>query len=193
MSYHIRNMVTDEVRMDDQRFDYSKKYLGLSKEVRIYKTFVEPTPEYEPRTHYLKKLNPVWTDEIHPDENPNQVYKYTIGWEKHQKTDQQIIIELNNSVGEHIDAVLKTNGYDRTKKIRDSIQGMQLGLIPMDTHLINYAFSIFQWADQCRDLRDDMEAALLDPENPTLPDFQWPPVPYASFDEYMEQQTPPLP
>lgn len=174
MSYHIRNTATGEVRMNDRRFDYANKtYVGMSENVRIYKTVQDPQPvEYDSRIHNLKRAEPIWSDDLVPDEE-NEVYAYVIGWELTQKSDEEILEELKQAYINHKEEHYPSHLRERDKDKRDDILFRLLTGAEVSAEEQAEQLTIGDWQKQISAEYDNQKAAFIN--DGTMPSFEFTP------------------
>lgn len=138
---------------------------GLSDNIKFYHIIDNPPP-YDRLTHRLIIDGYDFIETGHIGE----AYKL---YRLEQLTNDEIIANLNNSLGEHLD-----NNYPAYEETKHLAQILRLSLVKnkdtwntQDNARFNYMLSMGDWQAKCRDERDRREEELIN--NGVLPSFEW--------------------
>lgn len=185
MKIHLKNTDTNEVKMNVSypRISIAEPVVGLSENLLYYYTEEEEKTAYNPLTHKLVRTE-AWTDETHPEYT--HLKKHEVAWQKTQLSDEQIISNLNEELGRHLD-----EKYLLPVRIKHLKEGIELQLLgesrtTEQNKRLLYLVSIGDWMNSCRDVRDARQEALIN--EGTLPSFEFPEMPYQSFEDFKEQK-----
>lgn len=145
------------------RYDMGK-ISGLDPDIKFYYINESNKPEYNYNTHKLV------LSETFVDEEP--IGTYTKSWNIEQLSNDQIIINLNNSLGNHLDTLYPE--WERSKHAGESLRFILKGQENWDNNdlaRIQYIEATANWARDCRLERDNREQKLL--INGIIPSFVW--------------------
>jgi hypothetical protein len=172
MRYIIRHNI-DNVEKIINKYpnkDTSKLIHGFDYDAyEIFEVIEDVEPEYDSNTHKVD-YNYNYTDEVGISPNTKKVYKI---WEVIQLSDDEIISNLNNSLGVHLD-----NQYPLWERAKHAGEGSYILWNKLETTLTQeeldrkaYIDATFAWITAQRAERDSRENELL--TNGVLPSFIW--------------------
>lgn len=136
-----------------------KPAIGLDANIDYYGIVEGEKPTINHNTHYLKIVE-VFSDE--PYQEMTHIKTYMKKYESHQLSNGQIINNLNNSLGNHLDS-----GFPLWKQIK-YLKELANGITPERKAEIQ---PYFDWQNRCRAERDLRENELIN--NNELPSFDW--------------------
>lgn len=142
--------------------DITKPLIGFTGDEKYYFIQEDERPTCDYRTHRIERTEEYLDDVKVYDHLP--VYK--VSYEVVQISNEEIIVNLNNAVGEHLDSQ-----YPEWERIKHNAEiTAMLVYQSIDTERKEYIESLFNWSTQCRAERDEQEADLL---NGILPSFEF--------------------
>ena len=151
--------------------DEGSKILGFDYENdSIYVIVAADKPDYDSNTHYLQ-FQEEYTEELYEGFHNVKICNHT--WSAVQLSDEQIIENLTNHMGNYLDAE-----YPMHKREKHSAEGCYYLLAKIEGNITQeqedrrtYIDSMYDWITSVRADRDTKEEELI--TNNTLPSFEW--------------------
>lgn len=182
MKVILRNLSTGEIKHVNYPRHDNGPVIGLSSNLRYYVTEnIDYTDSFDSNLYHLK-LHEEYTDE--PSSTYPHIYVRRLWYELELNDVNQIIENLNNSVGDYLETCFpywKQLKYLNRYVTLTEIQ-VESGLMSSEAIELEYIKSVRLWFDRVRLSRDEKEYNLV--KNNVLPDFQWEAVPTTSLTNY---------
>jgi hypothetical protein len=170
MILHLKNIATNEIKRNTRYAgsDISIPIIGMDENLQYYYEEADQIPAFNERTHQIVR-NEAWTEETH--ETYTHLKKLHVTWQTNQLSNEQIIANLNEAIGVHLDG-----NYPlpiRIKHLKEGVEITLLGNARTEDQNIRLAYltSLGDWMNTCRAERDAQESALIN--DGTLPTFQF--------------------
>jgi hypothetical protein len=171
-----RNTITGDHPTRDYPCAIDKPVSGQPAEIQWYKKVILDKPPHDPRTHRaIQAETGTWTTDRW--NGHAHILIYEIGWELEQLSDEVIISNVTNALGNYLDTTCEV--WERVKYDNEGSK-YRFRLLEGDTlteaEQARYAYLLLidQWFIDCRNAAKNQIAALL--ADGTLPSF--------TFDEF---------